>query len=104
MGLPPCSHWSQCAGIGHRFRQTRSGTLRYEALLEYLEGRRLPSVSAAGHVLTGPNTAIVADNQNQGGAPATLQGDQGGGPSAAHHGVGNLEGQAGGDQGQGAAS
>src|SRR5208337_4899210 len=105
VGLLPCSHWSRCAGTGHRSRQTRSGTSRYEALLEYLEGRRLLSVSAAGHVLKGPNTAIVADNnQNQGGAPATLQGDQGGGPSAAHHGVGNLEGQAGGNQGQGAPS
>src|SRR5271165_2956381 len=94
MGLLPCSYWSRCAGIGHRSRQTRSGTSRYEALLEYLEGRRLPSVSAAGYVPQGPDTAIVADNnQNQGGAPATLQGgqsDQGGGPSAAHHDVGNL--------------
>ena len=93
MGLLSCSYWSRCAGIGHRSRQTRSGTSRYEALLEYLEGRRLPSVSAAGHLPKGPDTAIVADNnQYQGGSPPPLggQGDQGGGPSAAHHGVGNL--------------
>ncbi len=67
MRLLPCSHWNRCAGTGQRSRRTRSATSRYEALLEYLEGRRLPSVPAAGHAPKGPDTAIVADNnQNLG--------------------------------------
>ena len=86
------------------FPANQVGDLAVRGIIGVSGGSQAP-IFWAGHVLTGPNTAIVADNdQNQGGAPATLQGDQGGGPSAAHHGVGNLEGQAGGDQGQGTSS
>src|SRR5512142_1101080 len=78
MGLLPCSHWNRCVGTRQRSRRTRSATSRYEALLEYLEGRRLPSGFAAGHAPKGPDTSIVAEsNQNQSGAPAALQGGQG---------------------------
>src|SRR5512135_2571295 len=78
MGLLPCSHWNRCVGTRQRSRRTRSATSRYEALLEYLEGRRLPSGFAAGHAPKGPDTSIVAEsNQNQSGAPAAIQGGQG---------------------------
>src|SRR5512135_1597774 len=101
MGLLPCSHWNRCVGTRQRSRRTRSATSRYEALLEYLEGRRLPSGFAAGHAPKGPDTSIVAEsNQNQSGASAALQGGQGAtSPVASDHGQSN-NGQS--NNGQGA--
>src|SRR5262249_13984733 len=82
------SLWSRRAGTRHRSRQTRSRTSRYQGILEYMEGRRLLSGSAASHALERPDMAVVvADtHQDPGGGPAALQegpSDQGGVSSAA---------------------
>src|SRR4051812_39403514 len=86
MSLLPCSYWSRCPGARRYHRRSRSRFSRHDAILEYMEHRRLLSGAAAGHGLERPETVIVASlHQEHGGPPAADPGSQDSTSLAAAH-------------------